>query len=261
MDFTHILSSAIHGISEIWWFFLIIVFILFLKSSFIKGFIGEFLTNLSVKSKLDKDKYHLLKNITLPSKDGTTQIDQIIISIYGIFVIETKNMKGWIFGNTHQKKWIQKIYKHESTFQNPLHQNYKHIKTIENILGVNIDKIFSIVIFMGDCTFKTEIPENVFIGSKFVSYILSKRKILFSEKEVNEMIVLLEKENLSNMHKISSSHKDHVQEIIKQKNNSNICPQCGSKLIIRVAKNGPHTGNKFYGCSSFPKCRYIKSIN
>lgn len=75
----------------------------FLKSRWFKGLAGEMLVNISVKIHLNKDKYHILRNVTLPTADGTTQIDHIIVSEYGVFVIETKNMKGWIFGGVRQK--------------------------------------------------------------------------------------------------------------------------------------------------------------
>jgi len=86
-----------------------------------KGEEGELIVNLEAESLLDKDKYHLLKNVTLRTGDGTTQIDHIIISIYGVFVVETKNMTGWIFGNPKQKTWTQIIYEDRYRFQNPLH--------------------------------------------------------------------------------------------------------------------------------------------
>jgi len=57
-----------------------------LKSPWFKGIIGEFIVNLSTKLMLNKDEYHLIKNITLPTDDGTTQIDHIIVSIYGASV-------------------------------------------------------------------------------------------------------------------------------------------------------------------------------
>jgi len=131
-----------------------------LKSSWFKGIAGESIVNLSVKFLLDKEKYHLIKNVTLPTEDGSTQIDHIIVSEFGVFVVETKNMKGWIFGGPNQKLWTQKIYKHSSKFQNPLHQNYKHVKTLESLLGLNEQQVHSVIVFIGDSTFKTEMPSN-----------------------------------------------------------------------------------------------------
>ena len=69
------------------------ILVAILKSSWLKGVVGEIIVNLLAKWSLDKKKYHLLKNVTLPTIDGTTQIDHIIVSIYGVFVVETKNMR------------------------------------------------------------------------------------------------------------------------------------------------------------------------
>jgi Nuclease-related domain. len=145
-----------------------IIFITFIKSPWFKGKFGEFMVNSVAKARLDKDVYHLIKNVTLPTDDGTTQIDHVIVSIYGVFVIETKNMKGWIFGNKDQRIWTQKIFKETHKFQNPLFQNYKHTKTLESLLGLTDQQIFSVIAFMGDSTFKTEMPENVTSGGDYV---------------------------------------------------------------------------------------------
>ncbi|WP_350617509.1 nuclease-related domain-containing protein, partial [Pseudomonas sp. HY7a-MNA-CIBAN-0227] len=75
-------------------------------------------------------------NVTLPLPNGgSTQIDHVIVSIYGIFVIETKNYKGWIFGNEKQRQWTQAFPNgRKYKFQNPLRQNYLHIKTLADLL-------------------------------------------------------------------------------------------------------------------------------
>ena len=87
------------------WFLLlpIVIIAAILKTPWFKGIFGEFIINLSAKLFLDKEQYHLIKNVTLPTEDGSTQIDHIIVSKYGVFVVETKNMKGWIFGSPNQK--------------------------------------------------------------------------------------------------------------------------------------------------------------
>jgi len=73
--------------------------------------------------------------------------------------------------------WTQQIFKSKHTFQNPLHQNYKHTKTLESILGVESDKLFSVVVFVGDSTFKTTMPENVTYAGGYISFIKSKTKV------------------------------------------------------------------------------------
>ncbi len=83
----------------LWWLVPLAILGVLIKSPWFKGIVGEFIVNVSAKLFLDKEKYHLIKNVTLPTDDGSTQIDHVIVSKYGVFVVETKNIKGWIFGN------------------------------------------------------------------------------------------------------------------------------------------------------------------
>jgi predicted RNA-binding Zn-ribbon protein involved in translation (DUF1610 family) len=260
IDYSAVISSILENALHYWYVIAIVLIVMFFKTPVGKGIIGEFLVNLAINLRLDKTKYHLLKNVTLLTEDGTTQIDHIIVSQYGIFVIETKNMRGWIFGGEHQKSWTQKIFKHTSKFQNPLHQNYKHTKTIESLLKLDGEKIFSIVTFIGDSTFKTEMPENVTYSGKFISLIKSKKEKLFSEKEVRRIVSMIENGQLSKTRKTNKEHVKHVKNIIKEKKQKNICPKCGSALVLRIAKKGINKGNKFYGCSNYPKCKYTEQV-
>jgi len=254
------ISTILAPLLQLWYLIPIVFIITFFKTSIGKGIIGKFLVNISAKLKLDKNQYHLNKNVTLPTEDGTTQIDHIIVSEYGIFIVETKNLKGWIFGNEKQRFWSQKIYKHTNKFQNPLHQNYKHIKTIQNALNIESNKIFSLIVFTGDSTFKTEMPENVKHGVSYLDYIKSKTRKIISQKEVTEIIASIESGRLSRSFKTNREHVKHVKNIIKEKEQNNICPKCGSELILRVAKKRANAGNQFYGCNNYPKCRYTAQL-
>jgi len=237
-------------------FILMVLILIFVKSPFGKGIIGEALVNLAIALRLNKNEYHLFKNVTIRTKDGTTQIDHIIVSKYGIFVIETKNMKGWIFGDENQKTWTQKIYKHTNKFQNPLHQNYKHTKTLETLLKIDKNKIFSIITFVGDSTFKTEMPLNVTYAGGFIKFINSKTMKLLSEQEVININLLITEKRLSNTLRTHVEHVQHVKDIVQEKEKKNLCPRCGNTLVKRISKKGTTKGNEFYGCSSYPKCRY-----
>ena len=252
------ISTILAPLLQIWYLVPIALIILFFKSPFGKGLIGEMLVNFSVNVRLDKQKYHLVKNVTLPTEDGTTQIDHIIVSEFGVFVMETKNMKGWIYGGEKQKTWTQKIYKHTTKFQNPLYQNYKHVKTIENALGIEHSKIFSVIVFVGDTTFKTEMPDNVTYSGGFIRYIKSKTDKIISQEEVKKIVSMIESGRLSRTMKTNKEHIKHVQNIVKEKENQNSCPKCGAELLLRVAKQGVNKGNEFYGCSNYPKCRYTQ---
>ena len=107
---------------------------LYWKSPSAIGARGERRVNKIISKKLNKQDYFLLYDLTLPTVRGTTQVDHIIVSRFGIFVIETKNMSGWIFGTDTQKHWTQVLHNHRVKFQNPLRQNFHHLKVIQELL-------------------------------------------------------------------------------------------------------------------------------
>ncbi|GAB3385463.1 hypothetical protein GCM10027514_25910 [Azotobacter armeniacus] len=131
------------------WLIPLILLIGLLKSPWAKGHIGEWLVRLFAHWMLDRPTYDRLHNVTLTTPDGTTQIDHVFVSRYGIFVLETKNMQGWIFGSEHQAQWMQKIYKRSYKFQNPLRQNFKHLKALEAALGTAPEHLHSVITFVG----------------------------------------------------------------------------------------------------------------
>jgi predicted RNA-binding Zn-ribbon protein involved in translation (DUF1610 family) len=256
MDFTPILKQAL----LFWYLVPILILLGILKSPWFKGLIGEAMVNLAIWLFLNKQEYHTIKNVTLPTEGGTTQIDHIIVSKYGIFVVETKNMKGWIFGDRNQKTWTQKIYRHTSKFQNPLHQNYKHTKTLESLLDLNDNQIHSVIVFVGDCTFKTEMPDNVTYAGGFIRFVKSKRDEMFSAIEVEKIIAGIESNRLSASLKTHFNHVKHVKSIVKDNQTLKSCPICGNAMILRESKQGIHVGQKFWGCSKYPQCRGTQNV-
>jgi len=255
-----------HLFSTFWWLLLLFIVIALFKSAWFKGFIGEAMVNMLARLFLDKNVYHLIKNVTIPTEDGTTQVDHIIVSRFGVFVVETKNMKGWIFGSEHQKTWTQQIYRSKHKFQNPLHQNYKHTKTLEVALNIDPDKLFSVVVFVGESAFKTKMPDNVTSGGGYVRYIKSKTEVLLTKPDVQQIIQQIADGRLKPSVKTHIQHAKHVREIMATKNETirpvatKTCPKCGSDMVLRTIKKDPKAGNQFWGCSAFPKCRAVATI-
>ncbi|MBN1914827.1 MAG: NERD domain-containing protein [Parachlamydiales bacterium] len=124
---------------------------------------GEVLVRNLLEKYCENKDAHLLNCITLRLEDGsTTQIDHVLVSTKGIFVIETKHYKGWIFGNARAKAWAQIIYTNKYLFQNPLFQNYKHVKEVQRIFEFLEPRlIHNIVVFSGESIFKTSKIDNV----------------------------------------------------------------------------------------------------
>lgn len=203
-----------------WWLLPIVIGIAYFKTPSGKGFLGELIVDLSAKFMLDAENYRLLKNVILPTADGTTQIDHIIVSTFGIFVIETKNYAGWIFGDANQKMWTQKFPRSSRQFQNPLHQNYKHTKILADLLGMESDRIFSVIVFVGDSTFKTAMPENVTHAGGYIRYVKSKVTPLFSSTDMNEIVTQLEQLRLMPSMKTNREHARHVKQLVASKADS-----------------------------------------
>lgn len=233
--------------------------IVFFKSSFFKGWFGEFIINTISVIALDRKKYHLIRNVTLYLDYETTQIDQVIVSPYGIFVVETKNMKGWIFGGEKQPTWTQKIYKQTYKFQNPLLQNYWHVKALESTLQVDPKKLHSVVVFLGKATFKTSMPRNVTHPLGYLKFIRSKKELVFKEDEVARLIDKIEKERLA---PTLETRREHIENLKYRNRPRSVepeaCPKCGHPMVLRTAKSGKYKGKQFWGCTEFPRCRGVK---
>ena len=162
---------------------LFIILLTILRSPTVKGKLGELYVSRNLRKKLPSDQYRIIDDVTLPLDDGgTTQIDHIIISPFGIFVIETKNMKGWIFGNEKQARWTQTIYRTKNSFQNPLRQNYKHTQTLAQLLNLPTELFHSVVIFTQNAEFKTTMPPNVGHLKEMLAFIKSFKSSLIDLK-------------------------------------------------------------------------------
>lgn len=184
----------------------------FLSSYLDKGDIGERLVNSAIARGLDKNEYILHKNITLALEDGTTQIDHIVISLYGIFVIETKNMSGWIYGNKHEKKWRQVFGKNRFThFQNPIHQNYKHVKAVEKYLKIDAAKIISMVVFAGSAELKNKQESGVFDLLEITKEIKKRKVKLFDIEELIKLSRRMDVARLPSNRDTDRRHVDHLK--------------------------------------------------
>ena len=198
----------------------IILLILFIKSTKknrrnykdAKGSIGEKKVNQILENINDAK---LLKDIILKTENGTTQIDHILIHKKGIFVIEIKNFKGWIFGKEKDKYWVQTIYSKKSKFYNPIRQNYGHIKTIESYLPENRRNILkSIIVFSNRCEFKNlEVVTPVLKMKDLLNYINnSESEITLTNADIDYFYMILNKNNIID----DEQRKNHIN-FVKEK--------------------------------------------
>ncbi len=230
------------------------VFKLFLLPK-LKGRLGEASINFWVRRLLDQNIYHLIPNVTLPTPDGTTQIDHVIVSRYGIFVIETKTYKGWIYGGERDAQWTQVIYKRKERFQNPLRQNYKHTKTLSDLTGIPHEYLKSVVVFVGDSKFKTDMPSNVVHIRDFVRHIKGYQTPIIKDEQVPEVAAAIQEwagtvsdeQRRQHVKNLRQNHKP-----VQADAGVPACPRCGAMMLLRTSRND---GSQFWGCPGYPKCR------
>ena len=246
----------------VWWFlggvFLLKILIAVLRLPSVKGAVGEWLVARMLKGGLPEGEYIVLNDVYLPLPDGTTtQIDHVVVSRYGIFAVETKNYSGWIFADANSKVWTQTIYRKKSTFQNPMRQNYRHVCAIADNLGIDKSYVKGVVVFIGGSTFKTERPEGVVYAGGVAKYIRSVNVPIIKDKQVPEIAAAIQEwqETLSRRQVTSHVKNLRTTHAAAPETASPVCPRCGAPMVLRTARA---TGDKFFGCSNYPKCRGIR---
>lgn len=223
--------------------------------SALKGWFGEKKTAFSIWLSLDSKVYQRFHDLIVPSSNGSTQIDHLLVSPYGLFIVETKNKKGWIFGSGDQPKWTQTLFGKKYQFQNPLRQTFRQKKVLAEFLGLRESKIHDVVFFVGDCKFKTRLPDNV-IRSGLGRHIKRYKQPILTPEEVHRILFSLK----SHIATSSITKRDHVRSLKQRHSSTTVCPRCGSALVERKAKKGPKAGSRFLGCEGYPRCRFTRRI-
>lgn len=146
---------------------------------------GEALVSQKLRANFYGPDFHLLNHITLKLKDGTTQIDHILVSRFGVFVIETKDYNGWIFANAKHATWTQVLFQVKFKFQNPIFQNMRHVRAVQELLEfLPPEAIRSVVVFTGRAEFKTDMPSGVYTLSGVIDHLKSTTETVISLNRV-----------------------------------------------------------------------------
>lgn len=235
----------------------IIVFVFVYRTNIhkVKGTIGESNVARTLR-RLPKDEYKLFNNLLLHTSRGSSQIDHVVISVYGIFVIETKRYSGWIHGNEKSQNWTQTIYKKRTKFRNPIKQNWSHIYALKEVLsdygGINY---YNIVVFTGDgklknVTFSTPVIYRRQLNRTIIAHSESQSLDIARVNAITAKLrdVAIRNRRAKKRHVVQT--KKNIREAKKKKRRL-ICPRCDSDLVVRKGQYG-----KFYGCSNYPKCRF-----
>lgn len=197
-------------------------------------------------------KQYLINDLLFEVSGKSCQIDHVFINRNGVWVIETKNYAGTIYGEDSYREWTQALGDAVHTHQNPIKQNQTHIYRLKEYLDTS-EYFFNAVVFLdradltnvkSDCVFS--IHELQTIKERDTGITLSKEQMESYYKKLSE---------LKNNSTVTMT--EHIENIREMQYNlqRGICPRCGAKLVPRNGGNG-----EVYGCANFPKCTFTKNI-
>ena len=232
--------------------FILVALTVFLRTPQGRGWLGELKVKLVI-GRTKPDIKYVINNLTLRiGENKTSPIDHVVINEHGVFVIETKNYSGRIYGNETQLEWTQVLnYGNvKNKLYNPIKQNRTHLYHISNLLNGKLP-LFSAVVFVQGNT--------QYINASGVYNLRELRRLLKSNTGEYLSPEKMEEayKTLLNANDASITKREHIQNININKQNisSNICPRCGKALVLRKGKNG-----NFMGCKGYPQCKFTKNI-
>lgn len=229
----------------------------------------------------------IIPDLYLVHNDLSAQIDFLVITRNSTYIIECKNLYGDIHvGNGGE--FLRKIGKGTQKIYSPFTQCQRHTQVVKNIreetkhniltkfmFEQNFEKTYkSIVVFANNsCKVNTKYaPEHmknqIISADQLVEYLKERNnpKEYMLEKyfeKLGDFFLSQDRENPKNyMDKYRKVENNEVNEPIEEleAEEAKICTRCGSSMVLRTATRGDNKGNQFYGCSSYPKCRYIEKF-
>ena len=250
-----------------------------------------------VLSRLKRKDSIVLNDIMIPTgRGGSSQIDHLVISTRGIFVIETKSHVGYIRGYEHAEYWHQYVGDTERAFYNPLLQNETHLKAVRKLLSEEFDLPYiSMIVFTGASgvdiasddivrhrrflparRYKRTLQPEKELRRTFLSFLwwkkpvtLDQSKIVVSindlQYEIERRRRLIERDELREVASTiegsllgaSDARRDHVGYVREIAKSTERSIRYG--ICPRCGgrlRYVNHNGHRSYICGSFPECRF-----
>ena len=195
-----------------------------------KGLQGEYLT-FDILNKIE-GQHRICANAYLPKENGeTTEVDLILIHETGIYVIESKNYSGWIFGYEDSVNWMEIFPNgHKQQFYNPIWQNNTHVTYLTKSLQIDRRYVKSIIVFNDICTIKkmNVSSQNIAVITRDQLKELIERcsydtPTVFSNDEIIQIYRKLKKYTLVSK-EVKQRHIEYVEakknHMSKQENNN-----------------------------------------
>lgn len=239
------------------------------KGAFGEYKIGECLEKIEGYKKL-------MFNLYIPAESGkTTELDVLMIHESGIYLFESKNYSGWIFGSEDRKEWVQSFQAGKKEyFFNPIMQNNIHMKWLQNFIEDRNLSFYSYIVFGNGCELKNvttttgnhavvclcQLYKSICSNAKFYKNCLTQEQVKGIYEKLLPCIKVDESKKEKHIEDIKEKYYFSAEDIENYNSRGEKCPFCGRKLVIRTATKGSYFGKHFIACSGYPKCRYTQNI-
>lgn len=176
----------------LWWAIPVVLAAILAKTHWLRNFTARFAVNVRAKCLLDAKTYHAFPNLDVRCGGEHEQIDCVYVSRFGIFVVNTPNQQGRIWGDDGSGMWTRKLHKNQARFENPLLKNQQYIQALADQLSVSQKMFYSVVVFPKHCYFQTMMPDNVLDISDFKEFVAQYDEVVFTDEEIAEIRASLE---------------------------------------------------------------------
>lgn len=139
-------------------------------------------------SLLDSGTYRQFPDVSFQSREGVVHIDHVLVSPFGVFVIQSMDELGEIAGKAFDPDWTRTFRGETAKFPNPLRPNFDRKLALGNLIGIGEDRLFSVIAFTDGARFLHPMPDNVTRGKGFAEYVASRNTPLISAGEIEAIV-------------------------------------------------------------------------
>ena len=171
------------------WLLPLLLLALYIGSPRFLGTTGSSRVGRLLAAGLDRHRYTILSNFTLAAGGGIVHFEHLVISRFGIFVIDTVHRGGWISGSEVQERWQQKSLGKIHRFDNPIHANFLRVQALAQLLDMPVSRFHPVVVFSGHAGFRSQQPGKVFAVGRVLAHIRGQRRELLMAQEADRAVM------------------------------------------------------------------------
>lgn len=182
------------------WIAPLLLLIFFFASPRYRGDIAESRVRRILAQGLEKNRYTILNDVLVPSGGGTIQIDHVVVSKFGIFVIESHYARGWVSGTEGQDRWKQQNFGRITRFDNPLYRTHLQTQALQSLLQFPGPVFHRVLVMVGQSGFKNDMPANVVEAEKLIRHMRMKGQQQLTGEQADRALKEIDSARIGSRH-------------------------------------------------------------